>query len=131
MLKADSLTQVNNWYCEKMLELSDHMDPTTEAMAMLALAKKIPLSYQAQNEDHIVLDGLEDFGYMLDYLVDENNSHNTIKNYSKCHSVNTESESYRPKYTNKLLIEFNSLLPNPPFHTLYRNDRSRGDNTNF
>ena len=45
VLKANELTLVNNWYCEKMLEVSIHTEPSAEATAMLALAKKIPLSY--------------------------------------------------------------------------------------
>ena len=83
VLKADALTLLNDWYCGKMLEVSAHMDPSTEAMVMLELSKKIPLSYQAQNRDHIVLDGLEDFGFMLDYLVDDNNAHASVRNYRK------------------------------------------------
>ena len=47
VLKFDALTQVNDWYCQKMLEFFNHAGPLAEATAMLALAKKIPLSYQA------------------------------------------------------------------------------------
>ena len=88
VLKTDALTQVNDWYCKKMLECSDHMDPSTEATATFALAKKIPLSYWGQNDDHIVLDSLEDFGHLLDYLVDDNNGYNEMKNFVKWHNVN-------------------------------------------
>ena len=40
-------------------------------------------------------------------------------------------ESCRPKYTNKLITELNSLVPNPPLHTLYDNNGLRGDSTIF
>ena len=67
-----------------MLEVSIHTDPlSAEATAMLVLSKKIPLSYQAQNGDHIILDGLDDFGFTLDYFVDDNNAHSSVRNYGK------------------------------------------------
>ena len=53
---------------------------------MLELSKKIPLSYQAQNGDHIILDGLDDFGFMLDYFIDDNNAHSLVRNYGKWHN---------------------------------------------
>ena len=87
VLKADALTLVNNWYCGKMLEVSVHVDPLPEATAILTLAKKIPFSYLAQNGNHIVLDTLEDFGYMLNYLDDFNNGYNEMRNFGKWHNV--------------------------------------------
>ena len=45
VLKADALSLVNNLYCEKMLEVSIHTEPSTETTAMLALSRKIPLLY--------------------------------------------------------------------------------------
>ena len=45
--------------------------------------------------------------------------------------LTTKLKSCRLKYTNKLITELNSLVHNPPLHTLYNNDGLRGGNTNF
>ena len=45
VLKDNALTLLNNTYCGKMMENSVHADPSPEATAMLALAKKLPFSY--------------------------------------------------------------------------------------
>ena len=45
--------------------------------------------------------------------------------------LSTKLESCRPKYSDKLLTKLNSLVHNPPLHTLYDNDRLQGGSTNF
>ena len=45
--------------------------------------------------------------------------------------LTTELESYRPKYTDELIIKLNFLVHNLSFHTLCDNDGLQGGNTSF
>jgi len=45
--------------------------------------KQVPLCYRHWNGDYLELDTLEDFGEMIDYYFDENNTHPEVENYGK------------------------------------------------
>ena len=42
-LKANALQMVNEWYCQAILDKSEHAELSQEAIDMIALVKQVPL----------------------------------------------------------------------------------------
>ena len=87
-LKSNALGLVDEWYCRKMLDISNQMDPSPEATTMMTMVKKIHFSYQARNGNYLVINNLENFGFMLDYYFGDSNGPNELKNFGKWHNTN-------------------------------------------
>ena len=101
ILKSNALDLINDWYCGKILMISNQTGPPTETTTMMTMVKKIPFSYRARNEDFVVIDDLEDLYYILDLYFDKNNDHPEVKNFGKWRN---NDEKYAVLYKETLFL---------------------------